>query len=369
MLKNKIKIGERIIGKGYPCFIIAEAGINHNGQMEMAKRLIDAAVDAKADAIKFQTFIAEEEVTKITPKASYQQESTDSKESYYEMIKKLELNEQQHIELMKYATKKKIIFLSTPSEEKSAEMLQKLNIPAFKIGSNDIVTIPLLEKIASYLKPMILSRGMATEEEIQEALDIIRNVGNSDIILLHCTSSYPTKMEDLNLQAITKLQKKFKVLIGYSDHSEGIEAPIVAALLGAVIIEKHFTLDKKTRGPDHKFALNPIELKEIVYQIRSVEELSIAEKHEKLKSIKNLHIMLGKGDLKPTKLEIEMRNFTRKSIVARNNIKKGKIIGREELAFKRPAFGIPARQYKDIIGRKALLEINKDEFITFKNTI
>jgi sialic acid synthase SpsE len=364
-----IKIANRIIGENKPCFIIAEAGINHNGSMELAKKLIDAAVDAKADAIKFQTFIAEEEVTKITPKASYQQESTDTKESYYEMIKKLQFNEQQHIELMKYATEKNIIFLSTPSEEKSAEMLQKLNIPAFKIGSNDIVTIPMLEKIASYLKPMILSRGMATEEEIQEALDSIRNAGNNDIILLHCTSSYPTKSEDLNLQSITKLQKKFNVLIGYSDHSEGIEVPVIATLLGAVVLEKHFTLDKKMPGPDHKFALNPIELIDMIHNIRSIEQLSIADKHDKLKCIKNLHIMLGKGDLKPTKLEIEMRKFTRKSIVARNNIKKGVKICREDLAFKRPASGIPARQYKGIIGRKALLEINKDEFITFENTI
>ena len=368
MLKNNITIGKRIIGTNCPCFIIAEAGVNHNGSIELAKKLVDVAVAANADAIKFQTFKAEEEVTKVTPKADYQKLDKDNNESYFEMIKKLELNEYDHKYLMKYCKQKRIIFLSTPSEEKSAEMLNRLGVEAFKIGSNDIVTIPLLEMIGAYHKPMIISRGMATEEEIQEALDTVKSQGNNDIILLHCTSNYPAQLKDLNLSVLETLKNKFRVLVGYSDHSEGLDAPYIAALLGAAVIEKHITLDKTLPGPDQRFALDPDELKKMVKDIRNSERLSSNEKNKKLNFIKNLKEILGNPDIKPTPSELEMRKNTRKSVVAKYDLIKDTKICRKDIAFKRPAFGVPAKQYKEIIGRKTILEIKKDEFLTFENT-
>ncbi len=363
---HKIKIGHKLIGNDHPCFIIAEAGINHNGSIDLAKRLIDKAKEAGASAIKFQTFNADEEVTKKTPKAKYQKDNTKSDESYYEMIKKLELNEDEHRTLMEYCNEKEIIFLSTPSEEKSAEMLNNLGVTAFKIGSNDIVTLPMLEKIAVYKKPIIISRGMATKEEIQEAIDTIKTKGNEEIIILHCTSNYPSKLKDLNLLAMSTIKQEFDVPVGFSDHSEGSKAPIIAVLLGAAVIEKHFTLDKNLPGPDHKFSIDTDELAQIVKKIRYVEKLSDNEKENILKSTKNLKQILGNSDIKPTKSEEKMRNYTRKSIVARYDIKKGEIITLDNIAFKRPAFGIPAKLYKKVIDKTTKSKIDKDEFITFE---
>ncbi len=335
---KEIHIGPKTVRENGPCFIIAEAGLNHNGNLELAKKLIDVAVEAGADAVKFQTFKAEEENTK---KLS----------AYLEMIKKMEFGEEDHKVLIDYCQKKNIIFLSTPSEEISADLLQKLKVPAFKIASNDIVTTPMLVKIAKFGKPMIVSTGMAELGEIGEAVDVIRSSGNRDLILLHCTSSYPTPLKDLNLRVMETLKKEFGSLVGFSDHSEGLEAAPLAVLLGAVIIEKHFTLDKNMSGPDHKMSLLPKELKELVKRIRHAEKM---------------RVILGSFIKKPTAMELKVRKITRKGIVARRAIKKGEVIKISMLAYKRPALGISPKFYRQILGRKTKVDLAKDEFIEKK---
>jgi len=344
----EINIGNRKIGGNRPVFIIAEAGINHNGDINLAKKLIDVAKEAGTDAVKFQSFFADEELTIGAPKAEYQKRATKKGESYYTMIKKLEFSKNQHRVLMKYAKERNIIFLSTPSDEKSANLLQELGVPAFKIGSNDITTLPMLKHIAKFGKPMIVSTGMATLEEIKEAVEAIKSVGNKKIVLLQCTSSYPAKFEEANLNVIKTLKNTFHVPVGYSDHTLGIEAPITAAALGANIIEKHFTLDKNLPGPDHKMSLEPDELKKMVISIRKVKK------------------MLGSPVKKPLKSEMQMRRITRKSIAARVDIPKGSKITEEMLAFKRPGTGIPPKFVDMIIGKTTREKIRRDELLSWK---
>ena len=265
----KLKIGDKLIGEEEPCFIIAEAGVNHNGSVELAKKLIDAAKDAGADAVKFQTFKAESVVVKDAQKAEYQKETT-GEGSQYEMIKKLELTEEDFRELADYAKEKDIMFLSSPFDKESVDLLNELDVPAFKVGSGEITNLPLLRYIAKKEKPIILSTGMSTLGEIEEALDVIRSEGVEDIILLHCVSNYPARIEDVNLRALGTLKQAFKLPVGFSDHTLGITAPIAAVALGACVIEKHFTLDRNLPGPDHKASLEPEELKEMAKAIREV---------------------------------------------------------------------------------------------------
>ena len=343
----KIRIGDKLIGDGEPCFIIAEAGVNHNGDIELAKRLIDVAKEAGADAIKFQTFKADNVVTKNAPKADYQIKNTNSYESQYEMIKKLELSEDEFRELHRYARKKGIIFLSTPFDFESADFLEELGVPAFKISSSDLTNLPFLEYIAEKGKPIILSTGMGTLGEIEEAINTIKNAGNEEIILLHCITSYPAKFENLNLRAIKTLKEAFKLPVGFSDHSLGIYAPIIAVALGAVVIEKHFTLDKNLPGPDHKASLDPQELKEMIKWIRLTEKA------------------LGDGIKRPTPEEEKIKKIVRKSIVAKVNIPEGTILTEEMIAFKRPGTGIPPKYYKEILGKKARRNIKVDEIISW----
>jgi len=265
----KTKIGDKLIGEEEPCFIIAEAGVNHNGSIELAKKLIDAAKDAGADAVKFQTFKTENVVVKDAQKAEYQKETT-GEGSQYEMIKKLELTEEDFRELADYAKEKDIMFLSSPFDKESVDLLNELDVPAFKVGSGEITNLPLLRYIAKKEKPIILSTGMSTLGEIEEALDVIRSEGVEDIILLHCVSNYPARIEDVNLRALGTLKQAFKLPVGFSDHTLGITAPIAAVALGACVIEKHFTLDRNLPGPDHKASLEPEELKEMAKAIREV---------------------------------------------------------------------------------------------------
>ncbi|MDI6917988.1 MAG: N-acetylneuraminate synthase, partial [Thermoplasmatales archaeon] len=299
-----VKIGNRIIGKGNPCFIIAEAGVNHNGEMNLAKKLIDTAKNAKADAVKFQTFKTGKILIKEAPKAEYQKETT-GEGTQYEMIKKLELSEKDFKELAGYAKQRGIMFLSTPFDEESADLLEKLNVPAFKIGSGDLTNLPLLEYIAKKDKTIIISTGMATLDEVRDAVNAIKNAGNNQIILLHCTSNYPAKIGDCNLRAMHTLEKEFNVPVGYSDHTLGITVSVAAVAMGASVIEKHFTLDKNLPGPDHRASLEPDELKEMVKKIRNVEKA------------------LGTGEKKPAESEMETQKVARKSIVAKVNIQKG----------------------------------------------
>ena len=341
----KVKIGNRLIGDAEPCFIIAEAGVNHNGDINLAKKLIDAAKAAGADAVKFQTFKAENVVIEKAEKAEYQKETTGTEELQYEMIKKLELTENDFKELADYAKAEKILFLSSPFDKGSVDLLDGMNVPAFKIASGEITNSPLLKHIAKKGKPIILSTGMSTLGEVEEALNVIRSEGIEEVILLHCVSNYPARMEDVNLRVMGTLKQAFKLPVGFSDHTLGITVPIAAVALGACVIEKHFTLDRNLPGPDHKASLDPDELNEMVKAIRDVEKA------------------LGDGIKKPTKEEEEIKKVVRRSIVAKVDIPEGAIITEEMLDVKRPGAGIETRYFDFILGKKAREGIRSDELI------
>lgn len=326
-------------------FIIAEAGVNHNGSIELAKQLIDKASEAGADAVKFQSFKAEKLVTKNAKKAEYQQITTSNKESQFEMIKKLELDYERHRELIDYSHSKNIVFLSSPFDIESIELLNKLGLEIFKIPSGEITNLPYLRKIGSLKKKVILSTGMSTLGDIEKALEILRSGGTTEITVLHCNTEYPTPMEDVNLLAMKTIKDAFKVEVGYSDHTLGIEVPIAAVTLGAAVIEKHFTLDKAMEGPDHKASLEPEEFKEMV------------------RCIKNIEQALGDGVKKLTDSESKNINIARKSIVAGRKIKKGEILREDNLAVKRPGDGIHPMRWDEILGREAKRDFLEDELI------
>jgi N-acetylneuraminate synthase/N,N'-diacetyllegionaminate synthase len=342
----KVKIGNTLIGEEEPCFIIAEAGVNHNGDINLAKKLIAAAKDAGADAVKFQTFKAENVVIKNAEKAEYQKIAKE--ESQYEMLKKLELIEEDFRELADYAKEKDILFLSSPFDKESVDLLYELDVPAFKIGSGEITNFPLLKHIAKKGKSIILSTGMATLGEVEEALNVIRSDGVEDIILLHCVSNYPARIEDVNLRAMETLKQAFKIPVGFSDHTLGITASIAAVALSACVIEKHFTLDRNLPGPDHKASLEPDELKEMVEAIRDVEKA------------------LGDGIKRPIKEEKEIKRVARRSIIANVEIPEGAIITEDMLDVKRPGTGIEPKYIDMLVGRKARENIKKSDIVTWK---
>lgn len=329
------------------CFIIAEAGVNHNGSIDTARKLIDVAVDARADAVKFQTFKAENVVSRFAAKAEYQKKTTDADESQFDMIKMLELNEDAHKELMGYCRDKGIIFLSTPFDLESIGMLGNLGIEIFKIPSGEITNLPYLRKIGRLKKKVILSTGMADLEEIGNAINVLTEYGTrkDDITVLHCNTDYPTSMRDVNLLAMLTIRDAFKVKVGYSDHTPGIEVPVAAVALGASIIEKHFTLDKNMSGPDHKVSLEPDELKAMVNAIRNVEKA------------------LGNGIKKPSRSEMKNIQVVRKSIVAAKDIKKGEVFGEDNITVKRPAGGISPMEWDNILGKRAKRDFRGDELI------
>ena len=346
----KIKIGNKLIGEGEPCFVIAEAGVNHNGDIKLAKRLIDVAKKAGGDAVKFQTFKAEDVVTKNVALAEYQKKSIEKKESQLKMLKKLELSYEDFKKLKKYADKKGIIFLSTPDTEEDAVFLKNL-VPAYKIGSGDLTNLPLLEKVAKKKKPIILSTGMSTLNEAREAVRVVKKQGNNKIILLHCTTNYPCPLEEVNLRAMQTLKKEFDLPVGYSDHTLGMIVPITAVALGAQVLEKHFTLSRDSLGPDHKASLEPKELKEMVIAIRKAEKA------------------LGVGIKKPTKSEEKIKGDARKSIVAMINIPKNTKITENMLIIKRPGIGIEPKYLNKIVGKRARRDIKKDTLINFKDLL
>jgi N,N'-diacetyllegionaminate synthase len=333
------------IFKENKCFIIAEAGVNHNGDIEIAKRLIDAAKEAGVNAVKFQTFKAENLVTKDAPKADYQINATGSG-TQYEMLKKLELSLDDHIVLKKYAEEKDLVFISTPFDFESVDLLEKLDVSLYKISSGDLTNIPLLRYIAKLNKPMLVSTGMANLGEVEGAVNAIKKEGNDKIVLLHCTSNYPTDYEDVNLKAMLTLKEAFKLPVGYSDHTLGIEIPIAAVAMGAVVIEKHFTIDKNLEGPDHRVSLDPQELKDMV------------------KSIRNIEKAMGDGIKRCNENEENTRFSARKSIVAKRKIEKGEKLSLENLTFKRPECGLSPVFIDMIIGKSAVREVQKDEAIT-----
>ena len=328
-------------------FIIAEAGVNHNGSIKLAKKLIDVACSAGVNAVKFQTFKTKNLVSKNAPKADYQIKTTKKDESQYKMIKKLELDIDAHEELIDYCKQKNIMFLSTPFDNESIDMLDKLGLEIFKIPSGEITNLPYLRHIGKLNKKLILSTGMADIGEIEDALDILIKSGTKkeNITILHANTMYPTPFEDVNLKAMQTIGCTFGIDIGYSDHTLGIEVPIAAVAMGAKVIEKHFTLDKNMQGPDHKASLEPDELKAMV------------------KAIKNIELAIGNGIKKPTLSEKPNIKVARKSIIAKKDIKKGEIFSKENLTVKRPGNGISPMRWDEIIGSIAIRDYNKDDLI------
>ncbi len=340
---EKIHIGNRLIGGSEPVFIIAEAGINHNGDVNLAKLLIDEAARVGADAVKFQTFHADNIVSRIAAKADYQKSTTSPDESQYDMIKKLELPNEAFHELSDYAKKRNILFLSTPFDEESVDLLEQIGVPAYKISSGEITNYALLKKIAEMQKPVILSTGMATLEEVKAAVSILKTGGAENIILLHCTTSYPAPMNSVNLRAMETLRSAFHVLVGYSDHTSGILISIAAAAMGASVLEKHFTLDKSLPGPDHKASLEPHELQAMISAVRDVETA------------------LGNGIKEPQNEEVPIKKVARRSIVAKCDINAGEVLKESDLAIKRPGTGIDPKYRDLLIHKKVKTKIQKDQ--------
>ncbi|NQU80350.1 MAG: N-acetylneuraminate synthase [Bacteroidetes bacterium] len=328
-------------------FIIAEAGVNHNGSLELAKRMIDVAKEAGADAIKFQTFKAEKVISRYARKADYQKRTTGIDKSQLEMVKRLELDVQAHRELISYCKEKDILFLSSPFDLDSIDLLDQLGIEIFKIPSGEVTNLPYLRKIGKLKKKIILSTGMADLGEIEDALDILTESGTkkNQITVLHCNTEYPTPSEDVNLKAMLTLRDSFKIKVGYSDHTLGIDVPIAAVALGAKVIEKHFTLDKNMEGPDHQASLDPSELKQMV------------------KSIRNIEKSLGDGIKKPSKSEMKNKPIARKSIIASRTIEKGEIFSEENITIKRPGNGISPMRWEEVVGKVSQKDFQTDQII------
>ncbi|MDD3040951.1 N-acetylneuraminate synthase [Bacteroides sp.] len=326
-------------------FVIAEAGVNHNGSLELAKKLVDAAKDAGADCVKFQTFVSKNIVSKNAVKAEYQKQQTEPEESQHDMLKKLELSFNEFVKLNDYCKSKDIEFMSTAFDFDSIDFLDSLEMGTWKIPSGDITNLPYLIKIAKLNKPVILSTGMSTMEDIRSAIKALKENGVVELTVLHCTTEYPTPFEDVNLNAMNTIKEEFGVKVGYSDHTKGIEVPIAAVALGATVIEKHFTLDRNMEGPDHKASLEPNELKAMVDFIRHIE------------------LALGNGMKQPAESEKKNMAVARKSIIASKDIKAGEIFTEENLAVKRPGHGISPMRWFDVIGKSAPRDFEEDELI------
>lgn len=325
--------------------IIAEAGVNYNGQLELACKMADEAKQAGVDIVKFQTGIPEKVISRYAEKANYQKDNTGADESQLEMVKKLMLRFDEFILLKEYCEKIGIKFLSTPFDVDSIDFLNTLGCNIWKIPSGEITNLPYLLRIAKTNKPIMLSTGMSTLEEVGNALDVLKQHGAGEVTLLHCTTQYPTAFEDVNLKAMLTLKDVFGCKVGYSDHTKGIEVPIAAAALGASVIEKHFTLSRNMEGPDHKASLEPNELAMMVRSIRNIESA------------------LGDGKKKPVKIEITNMTAARKSIIAARNIKKGEVLDEENLTTKRPGNGISPMRWQEIVGTVAVRDFQEDELI------
>ncbi len=332
----------------YKTFIIAEAGVNHNGSLDMAFQLIDVAVAAGADAVKFQTFKAEKVIAVKAPKAGYQMETTGSGESQLEMVKKLELDESAHTRLYQYCQHKGIQFLSSPFDLESIDILDRLGLKTFKIPSGEITNLPYLRKLGALNKRLILSTGMADLGEIEDALNVLTESGTpfGNITVLHCNTEYPTPFEDVNLRAMLTIRNAFPgISVGYSDHTNGIEVAIAAVALGAAVIEKHFTLDRNLPGPDHKASLEPYELKSMVQAIRNIEKA------------------LGNDIKRPSPSEVKNKPIARKSLVATQPIKTGELFSADNITAKRPGTGISPMRWDEVLGQVAQKDYEKDDLI------
>ncbi len=328
--------------------IIAEAGVNHNGSVKMARELVSRAKSAGADAIKFQTFKAERLLSRKASKAEYQKKTTSEGESQYEMIKKLELKEAEYRNIAEFCREMGIEFLSSPFDEESADLLEELGVSRFKIPSGEITNLPLLQHVASKGRPMLISTGMATMGEVEEALETVTSCGNADVVLLHCVTEYPAPFNEINLRAMISMRQAFNVRVGYSDHTPGLEVSIAAVALGAEMIEKHFTLSRAMEGPDHKASLEPEELGSLVVAIRNTESA------------------LGDGVKRPAPCELKNMDIARKSVVATRDIAEGEKLTTDNVAIKRPGSGIPPKHFGVVLGRKARCSVARDEVLTWE---
>ncbi|MBI90284.1 MAG: N-acetylneuraminate synthase [Candidatus Marinimicrobia bacterium] len=334
--------------KPKPCFIIAEAGVNHNGRLDLALELIDAAAMSGSDAVKFQTFKAERVNSIHVQKPEYQLKSTDKEESFLEMARKLELDHSAHLRLIDYCKTKGILFLSAAHDYESIEYLHEFGMNIFKIPSGDLTNLPFLRKVGKLAERVILSTGMSNMKEVRNAVDIIMESGIAleNITVLQCNTEYPTPVEDVNLLAMDTIRKELGVSVGYSDHTQGIVIPIAAVAMGATVIEKHFTLDRCMKGPDHSASLEPAELKQMVASIRKIEAA------------------MGDGVKKPSNSELKNINIVRKSIVAKHAISKGELFSKKNLTIKRPGTGVSPLKWDSIIGTRADKDYNEDDLIS-----
>lgn len=344
-MKNIIIQGKKI-NYGLPPFVIAEGGVNHNGDLNLALKLIDAAAETGADAIKFQTWRAEQLVTKFGEMAGYQKKNLGEEKSQADMLKELELKEEWYLALIQRAKEKNIILLSTPHGGFEAiDFMERYDFPAFKIASGDITNLPFLEYAAKLQKPMLISTGMSNLQEVKEAVEVVKKTGNDQILIFHCTTDYPLVPENVNLRAIDTLKKELSVLIGYSDHTLGLQVPIMAAAMGACMIEKHFTLDRNMKGPDHAASMEPKDFKEMV------------------KALKEVPVIMGSGVKRLLEPELQYTDLIRKSIVAARDIKKGEKFTRENLAIKRPGTGMLPKYFSQVFGKTAKQDIAEDALL------
>lgn len=354
------------------CLIVAEAGSNHNGDLRLGKKLIEAAKECGCDAIKFQAFKTENLVTKNAQKAQYQKGRSSGK-NQFQMLKGLELSVKQHKVLVKHADAIGIPIFYSVFDEESADLVEELGISIFKLGSGELTNIPLIKHIAKKAKPLILSTGMATDGEILDAVNAFREEKNGQLILMNCSTGYPCRLEDVNLRRIKYLEDKFGAPCGNSDHTRGILVSILAAALGTVIIEKHFTLDKNLHGPDHRISMNPQEMFRMCRLIRSIEKETVGENGllEQLKKIgietsqEAIRLILGREKRMLSEIEKQQRVWARKSVIAAKDINKGEEFVEESLTIKRPEKGIMPKDYRKIIGKKAQLDIKEETPITW----
>ncbi len=331
------------------CFIISEIGVNHNGDIDLAKKMIKASKESGADAVKFQTFTADSLVSRMTPKVDYQKNTTDENESHYEMIKSLEMSKEDHKILLDFCIQEEIEFISTPYDVDSAEFLNKIGVKFFKTASADIVDIPLHEFLADTGKPIIISTGMATLDEIDQVIDIYKSKKNMNITLLHCVSNYPCKLDSLNMSVINSLKERYNLGIGYSDHAKGYLPSVAAVALGSRVIEKHFTLDKNLPGPDHKASSTPDEFRELVEAIRSCE------------------IFMGSPKKTVQEEEKQMKKVSRKSLFFKNDMKKGNVIKENDITLKRPGTGLYAKYIPEIIGKTLLRNVEGGTMVSLEH--
>jgi len=341
-----IEIAGRAIGDGHPCFVIAEAGVNHNGDPRLAGELVRVAAEAGADAVKFQTFAAERLATAAAPKASYQVARTERDESAQAMLRRLELDRDDHVQLIADCKSAGVMFLSSAFDEGSADMLDELGVDAFKVPSGEITNVSYLRHVAAKKRPLIVSTGMSTLEEVEVAVAAIRETADVPFVLLHCVSLYPAPLAGTNLRAMETMRARFGVPVGYSDHTEGLTAALAAVALGAAVIEKHFTVDRALPGPDHAASLEPDELRALIQGIRGVESA------------------LGDGVKRPLPEEAETAVVARKSVVAATDIQAGAAIERDMLAIKRPGTGLPPAKLDWVVGRAARRAIPAGTVIT-----